>query len=152
MLILFSACTYSFKGFIKESYSKVYISVFLNKSEKAGIEAAVTENFINYWDDDGRIEIAGENTATMILLGTLKNYKVEPYEYKEDGSVLSYKVVIRAEFTLKDKSQSEPLWSGKTFSAWGKYQPYTEIEDNGVERAAIELARKVLEAYLTEAK
>ena len=152
MLILFSACTYSFKGFIKESYSKVYISVFLNKSEKAGIEAAVTENFINYWDDDGRIEIAGENTATMILLGTLKNYKVEPYEYKEDGSVLSYKVVIRAEFTLKDKSQSEPLWSGKTFSAWGKYQPYTETEDNGVERAAIELARKVLEAYLTEAK
>ena len=152
MLILFSACTYSFKGFIKENYSKVYISVFLNKSEKAGIEGVVTENFINYWDEDGRIEIAGENTANMILIGTLKSYKVEPYEYKEDGSVLSYKVVIRAEFTLKDKSQSEPLWSGKTFSAWGKYQPYTETEDNGVERAAIELARKVLEAYLTEAK
>ena len=152
MLILFSACTYSFKGFIKESYSKVYISVFLNKSEKAGIEAAVTENFINYWDNDGRIEIAGENTATMILLGTLKSYKVEPYEYKQDGSVLSYKVIIRAEFTLKDKSKSEPVWNGKTFSAWGKYQPSTETEDDGVKRAAIELARKVLEAYLIQAK
>jgi len=151
-ILLFSACTYSFKGFIKENYSKVYIPVFLNKSEKAGVEAVVTENFINYWDEDGRIEIAGENSATMILQGTIKSYKVEPFEYSEDGSVLSYKVVLGAEFTLKDKSKSEPVWSGKSFTAWGKYQLATEIEDDGLKRAATELARKVLESYLIQAK
>lgn len=152
LILLFFACTYNFKGFIKENYSKVYIPLFLNKSEKAGIEAVVTENFINYWDEDGRIETADENSATMILQGIIKSYRVEPFEYSEDGSVLSYKVVLGAEFTLKDKSKAEPVWSGKSFTAWGKYQLSTEIEDDGLRRAATELARKVLESYLVQAK
>ena len=143
-------CVYSFRGFSgKESYD-VFVEVFKNTSEKAGIESEVTRWVIDELEKDVRINLVSLGKAKYVIHATISGYKTEPYEYRPDGTVLSYKVILMVYISILDLSTNQRIVEEKVLSAWGVYAS-SQNEDDGLKGASEDLGKKILQEFLSAA-
>ncbi|MEO0250702.1 MAG: LPS assembly lipoprotein LptE [candidate division WOR-3 bacterium] len=146
-LLSVTSCVYSFRGFSGVETYRVFVDLFRNASEKAGIEADVTRWVIHELEQDVRISLVSENKAKYKFIVTLKGYRVEPQDYKPDGTVLSYKVIIISYLTVEDLSSQTKVVEDKMLSSWGTYASL-QSEEEGLKIASQDLARRIMQEFL----
>jgi len=147
LLFIFLSCVYSFRGFSGTKVYSLYVDLFKNTSEKAGIESDVTKKIIDYFEQDARVNLVSENKADYKIKGTIAGYKVEPYDYKPDGTALSYRVILMVYLTIEEKATKSNIKEDVLLSGWGTYSA-SEREEEGLFRASEDIAKKILQEFL----
>ena len=138
------SCAFSFSGFFPKELRKVEIPVFENKTLRYGLEAYVTDAFMEAVRKDGRLEVAPKGEGALIMEGTITSYSREPFEYDSEGNVKTYKVTIKAEIGFFDKKRGKYYMEKKIYSGWGTYRADGEDEEDGIKRASQDLAGEAL--------
>lgn len=145
-VVLMLQCVYSFSGRTPGGAQTIAIPVFLNESARPGVELDLTQAVIQAIDDDGRLRVLSDtNQADILLRGILKGYTWEPYTYDEQGTILSYRVVLEVSIEVINRKDTTANFS-VNLQPWGRYDAETEDEKvHGIPRAAQDLARQILE-------
>ncbi len=148
MFILLTSCVYSFRGFTPTQTYDLYIENFKNTSDRAGVELDFTRGVVEQFDQDARFRIVSENKANYSLKANISGYRVEPYQFSADGTVLSYRVSVVVILTVEDLKNKTELVKDKVVSAWGVYLS-SEREEEGIKNAAEDLGRKLIQEFFS---
>ena len=97
LVVLISACTYSFSGYFPSRLRKVSVHVFQNKTLMYGLENSVTEYFIDNLRKDGRFEIVSDDRAGLIIKGSVVDYEKTPFKFDSQGNIESYNITLKLE-------------------------------------------------------
>ena len=106
----------------------------VNKTAEFGLADQVTDKVIDGLIKDGSLKVLPEGSAATVLSGDLTDYERKPYRYNENDQVQSYAVNMTFSLNLKNAANDSLLWSDN-FSQIGVYDPNTETEEIGQQRA-----------------
>jgi len=146
VIAVFAGCVYTFSGNLPGYARKVYIPLVANQSERQGVEQPLTEALIQAVEKDGRLTVRSEAQAGLAIRVVLTAYQREPYEYDEQGTIRSFRVWLTTRVEIQDLTKDTLFLPEMTLRAWGKYYAETETEDTGLQRAAEDLFRQILQA------
>ncbi len=145
LFLALTGCVYTFSMSAPGGARTIAIPVFLNESPRPGVELDLTRAVIRAVDADGRLRVVNDtDRADMLLRGAVKTYTWEPYTYDEAGTILSYRVRLKVGVTVENRRDTTASFS-LDLEPWGTYDAETESEQEGLARAAEDLARQVLE-------
>ncbi|MDI6851340.1 MAG: LPS assembly lipoprotein LptE [bacterium] len=148
LVILLGGCIYSFKGFTAEKAYDIYVENFENTSEKAGIEIDFTRWVTENFDSDLRFNVVSKANSEYTVKFTISGYKVEPYQYNPDGTVLSYRIIVMGYLRIARTKEGKVMLEDKLVSAWGTYA-YSEREEDGLKRVSEDLGMKIIQEFLS---
>ncbi|MCD5383591.1 LPS assembly lipoprotein LptE [candidate division WOR-3 bacterium] len=145
LLIIFSGCVYSFRGFSALEYKSIRIEPFSNNTLRYGLEDIFYQNTVNEFIRDGRLKVI-ESGAETILSVVIADYKNEPFTYDEYENIKEYRIDVKLIMEYK-KSTGEAIWE-RNLLEWVTYDSNL-TEDDGVnalaEKIALSIVRTVLE-------
>ena len=145
LLIIFSGCVYSFRGFSALEYKSIRIEPFSNNTLRYGLEDIFYQNTVNEFIRDGRLKVI-ESGAETILSVVIADYKNEPFTYDEYENIKEYRIDVKLTMEYK-KSTGEAIWE-RSLLEWVTYDSDL-TEDDGVnalaEKIALSIVRTVLE-------
>jgi len=145
LFLVLTGCVYSFSTYAPGGARTIAIPMFLNESPRPGVEIDLTRAVIRAVDTDGRLRVVSDtHRADVLLWGVVKTYTWEPYTYDEAGKILSYRVRLKVEVTVENRRDTTASFR-LDLGPWGSYDAETENEQEGLARAAEDLARQVLE-------
>lgn len=105
------ASTKVVKPSLPDWLKKVSIPIVLNKSYKYGIEADFTDTIIREFQKDGRLTIAGPDTADSVLVATIENYIKEPAQYDVNNVPILYNLKVHVSLKLVKAQTNEVIKS-----------------------------------------
>ena len=153
LLLLLTACAYSFSSGLPGHIRTVAVPLFVNETNEFGIAEEITDRLVASLVRDGTLRVvADENEADSALIGTVRIYTEEPFSYNRNEAVDQFIVRITAEVRFQDRVRDEVLWESSrvfasaTFAAedpTGANSP-TDLRDNGIEEAIDLLVEEVL--------
>ncbi len=139
-------CVYTFSGNLPGYARKVYIPLVANQSERQGVEQSLTDALIRAVERDGRLTVRAEDQAGLAIRVTLTSYQREPFEYDEQGKIRTFRVWLTTRVRIQDLRKDTLFLPEMNLRSWGKYYAETETEDIGLQRAAEDLFRQILQA------
>jgi hypothetical protein len=144
-----SRCTYSFTPPLPSGIKNIGVESFENVTERPGIEGIVTQSFIDGILRDKRIPLRDPESCDILLKGKIINYKRMPYGIRGGGDVYSYKVLIRAK--IKFLKGEKEIFKEREFEGIAIYDVRESSEEEAIENASRDLARKVIEFIYAQA-
>lgn len=129
---------------IPVNVNNLYIQTFQNNSSESALESILTEDVIQEFLADGRLEVVQRSEADAILIGTITRYKHIPLIYNDQDIVQQYKVRMEISITLRDATTREVLWTHPDIlreTTYSDIQPPIETELDAQERVSEQLAR-----------
>ena len=144
LLILFTACTYSFSGYFPSYLKKVSVHVFQNKTLMYGLDNTVTGYFIDELRKDGRFQLVSDSKAGMIITGSITNYQKQPFKYDAEGNIESYNIRLTLELEFYDNINKKPYLPKASYTGSGTYSVNGETEDDGIKRAVEDIYSTVI--------
>ncbi|MFA5088181.1 MAG: LptE family protein [Candidatus Omnitrophota bacterium] len=108
------------------------------------IQKAVIDRFLY----DGKLKIAKEETADLILSGELVNYSKSGLRYTDNDDVEEYRIQIAVNLVLWDTAKDQAFWEEKAFVGEATYfvsGALAKSESAAVSDAIADLARRVIE-------
>ena len=163
VLIIFAAgCGYSTRSLLSSSYTSIYVDSITNKIKVAaeqsdvrmyrgyrpGLEAAVTKAIIDKFLFDGNLRIAKPENASLILKGTLVDFRKEPLRYDANDNIEEFRIIAVVDIYLEDPKTGKALWKENGFSGEATYRTsgsLSKSESAAVDDAVGDLARRVVE-------
>lgn len=149
-IILVLGCVYSLKPPLPEGVKTIGVETFTNTSERLGIEVSVTQSFIDGIIEDRRIPVKDPDKCDLLIKGEIKRYIRTPVGVKGQGEVYSYRVIIRAKIKFLRKDGTE-LFKEREFSGETVYDVREKTEEDAINEAAKDLARKVIQYIYAQA-
>jgi hypothetical protein len=143
-------CAYSFRSPSALQGKAIAIPPFESKAARYGIRDELTQAVIQTFREDNRLKVTDPDKADLLLLGTLTDYKKEPFTYDRQEVLISYKVRLFIDFALKDKKADSTLWSVKSFEAWATCGVTPDSEEVGIQEAIQKLSRDILRRTVEE--
>jgi outer membrane lipopolysaccharide assembly protein LptE/RlpB len=147
LVIFLSGCAYTLKTILPEHIKKIAIPTFKNKTFHYGLEETLTDVAIREFIVDGRLRVGRKETADALLSGEITHYNREPLSYDNENIVEEYKIRILVDVAFRDLTTGEVLWKEKEMEGEATYSVRIEpieTEQEGLERAIEELARKIV--------
>jgi outer membrane lipopolysaccharide assembly protein LptE/RlpB len=120
------------------------ILMFANKSYRANVGAAITESLMDEFARRSGGKVMSEESADLVLNGTVLTYVTSPVSYSADDKVREYRAVMTVESTLIARNTRTVIWKGVV--SWGQdYQANLDVglQQNSEEAAIHEICRKV---------
>jgi len=107
VLFIFS-CAYSFSA--GSFGGTLSVSSLENKTQNPDIGRILTEDLINAFVGDGRVEIAKAPEGDYILEGVINSYDRQPQSYTPDGEIEEYRLTVSTNFSLKRREKEKSEW------------------------------------------
>jgi hypothetical protein len=148
-LVLIQSCGYTISSGIRKGIKTIYIATFENKTFEHAIEVRLSKILSREFILDGSLSIVDSSKADIILNGEIVEYIMEPYTYgASEKDVEQYRILIRANVSLKDVSKDEVLWEENLIEGDATY--YTGgamagTEEKATERALYELSKRIID-------
>ena len=148
-LILIQSCGYTISSGIGKGIKSIYIATFENKTFEHAIEVRLSKILAREFILDGSLSIVDSSKADIILNGEIVEYILEPYTYgASEKDVEQYRIIIRANVSLKEASKNEVIWEENLIEGDAAY--YTGgamagTEEKTVERALYELSKRIID-------
>lgn len=120
------------------------IPMFTNKSYRANVGAALTESLVDEFARRSGGKVMSEESADLVLNGTVLTYATSPISYSADDKVREYRAVMTVESTLIVRNTHAVIWKGVL--SWGQDYPANSdvgLQQNSEEAAIREICRKV---------
>lgn len=113
----FAGCGYHRPGVIDSSrvmgMGGLHVSVFANKSYRAGLETIVTQFVIDEFARRSGGNLVDEAAADLTLNGAVLSYDVAPVAYTAVDRVGAYRATIKLLATLSERQTGKVLWKGE---------------------------------------
>ncbi len=145
-ILLVLSCAYSFSsGSLGGTLS---ISSLENKTQNPDIGRILTEDLIEAFISDGRVEIARASEGDYILEGVINSYERQPQSYTPEGEIEEYRLAVKANFSLKQKDKEESKWDRPIDES--VIYPYDSDELDAVDSVATEIKNFLLRLILED--
>jgi len=97
--------------------TKVYIPNFENKTDEPGLDTLLTQKVIQNFLIDGRLKVAPEDKADMLLEGTIERYDRLVMTFDQNQVPQQYRLQVKVDLTLyeinKPGQPKKQLWTTK---------------------------------------
>ncbi len=150
LIALICGCAYSFRSPSALQGKSIAIPPFESTTARYGIRDELTQALIQAFRDDNRLKVTDPGKADFLLLGTLTDYKKEPYTYDRQENLLSYKVSLFVDYSLKDTKTDSTLWSVKNYEGWATCGVAPDSEQVGIQAAIQNLTRDIVRRTVEE--
>ena len=142
--LLLLSCTYSFTGFFPKELRFVHVEAFENSTTRAGLEEEARRAFEAAIREDGRLVLVGEPEAKLLIRGSISSLRKDAYEHDASGAVLSYKITVSGsvEFYMPDSDRA--YLGPNRYSGWSIYRPGSGTEEEAIEEALGDMAKRAL--------
>jgi len=165
-MFLLGGCGYSTHSSAYSKSTKIFIKPFENKVDlnintefsdrtpyklyRPGMETKITDAVINRFLVDGYLRVVSkEDQADLILSGALINFEKQPLRYDQlSENVEEYRANIVVDMSLEDVTNTKKVWNERGFVGFSEYAqsgPNAKSEDNAVNEAIDDLARRIVE-------
>jgi len=162
LMVAVSGCGYTTHSLLPSNYKTIYVDSFSNKIKltaeqsnlrmyrgyRPDLPANITKATINRFLFDGNLKIADENTATLMLKGSLIDFRKEPLRYDANDNIEEYRLVITVSMELIDPSTDQVVWKENNFSGETTYLTggsLAQSESSAVAQGVEDLARRIVE-------
>jgi len=150
LLLLLLGCSYSFRSPSALQGKAIAIPPFESKAARYGIRDEITQAVIQAFREDNRLRVTDPAKADLLLLGTLTDYKKEPFTYDRQEQLQNYKVRLFVDFALKDTKTDSTLWKVAGFESWATCAVAPDSEQAGIRDAVQKLSRDILRRTVEE--
>jgi len=173
VMILFTAlffiagCGYTTKSLLPSNLRTIYVDNLVNKIKildeasdarmyrgyRPGMELQATRTIRDKYLFDGNLKIADPETADLILTGELIDFRNEALRYDRNDNVEEYRVRLVVNLVLTNAKDGKVRWTENNFAGESLYRTTGTLattEANAIQRAADDLARRVVERTIEE--
>lgn len=144
-LLLFGVggCAYSFSSGLPSHIKTVAVPLLANETSEFGIAEEITDQLVTALVKDGTLRIVNDEAdATSVLVGTVRTYAEESYEYDREEKVKQFIIRIGVEVRFLDRVKDEVLWESERLFGSALY-PEPPYEDTGPEARAASLGKAI---------
>lgn len=162
LTIFASGCGYTTRSALSSSHGSIYVDSIANKIKiteeqsdarmyrgyRPGLEADVTKATIDRYLFDGNLRIAPREDASLILEGSLVDFRKEPLRYDANDNIEEYRIMVVVDIVLKDAKSGKTLWKESNFSGESTYRTSGSLaksESSAISDAVSDFARRVVE-------
>lgn len=120
------------------------IPIFANKSYRANVGAIMTGSLVDEFARRGGGGVVPEESADLLLTGTVLGYAASPVSYSAADTVKEYRAVMTVEATLTERDTRKVIWKGVL--SWGQDYPVSAdvaLQQNSEEAAIREISRQI---------
>ena len=111
MAVLIGGCSYSFTSGLPSHIKSVAVPLLANETTEFGVAEEITDQLVAALVKDGTLRVvADEADASSVLLGTVRTYSEETYEYTRDEQVDQLIIRIGIQVRFMDRVRDEVLW------------------------------------------
>jgi len=153
-----AGCGYTTGSTLPAHLKTVHIEPFKNSINYASngirniylplLEIDARNEIVNRFLFDGNLKLADKDLADLVLSGELVGYNREGLRFDDRDNVEEYRVRIVVNLKMYDNTSQSVMWQEKGFGGEGTYfvsGSLAEPEDNAVDKALEDLARRVVE-------
>jgi hypothetical protein len=148
IFFLLNCCGYSTSALIAPHLKTIAIPLVENQTIRPGLGEALTEQLINDFNKDRHLRVTNIENANVVLEFRVTGYNKTPQSYDAEQNVYAYQIMIDGSGKCEDKVKSEIIWE-EPVSAWITFDPNSETEDKGIEKAIEKLSLEILRKTLT---
>jgi len=133
--VVLSSCGYGLVGVssnLPEHLQTLYITPFVNQTQRAELDQRLTEQISQEWVRRGRFQlVASPDQADAVLSGTITAAIVTPVRFDTEGRANEYQLTVTADVQLVDRTKEKPvtLWHDTRFSRSTSYQVDVDATD-----------------------
>ncbi len=123
MLLIFSGCTYSFKGGSAPSNLKTIVIPVVDDQSGFGdptLRDSFTQKIVKEFSDDNSLQVTDRNSADSMLEIVITDVKDVPLALQGGENVSTRRITVTVRATFQDLKQRKKLWE-KSFSQYGDY-------------------------------
>jgi hypothetical protein len=130
------------------------IPLFGNRSTEVGLEAVFANELINAFAQTRAVQVVpGDRDAQYVLEGKVRSMDNSSVAYNSVTQSTVRRVTLRVELTLRQKKGDKVLWKenqvlAEDYVVDPNYHAGEATRSEGIRRAAVTLARKVLDKVL----
>jgi hypothetical protein len=135
---VFWGCGYHMAGketHVPQGISSVAIPTFVNRTFEPGIEIQFTQEFLNEFIHDRRVQVVDRKEADSILEGTIKSLSVVSASYNQSFIVRQYQTTVVIDLVLRKKT-GEVVWTEKDLSETRWYRVTSDVLINEASKTA----------------
>lgn len=114
-VVLFPSCGYRLSQFgsvIPENARNLAVLAFMNMTYEPAVDAEVTSAVVKEFLADGRLRVTDREEADLVLRGAVVSYEEIPLSYTADAYVQQYRILLRVNAGLEDRS-GKVIWQEK---------------------------------------
>ena len=156
LLVLLTGCGYRPIGAAPRGPETRTIAVplFANRSTEVGLEATFATALINAFAQTGAVKVvSGDREADLVLEGKVRSLENASVAFDSVSRSSVRRVTLRVEILLRQKKSDKVLWKDtqvlqEDYVVDPNYHLGEATKTEGIHRAAITLARRVLDKVL----
>lgn len=132
----------------------IAVPFFENSTFEPGAETLFTNAFVNEFVASRRLYVTGEDTADVVLYGTLKKLTDNSLAYSSDDKAVHYRVVVTLDVSLQNRSTGKVVWErsnmvhGEEFPVGNAITLSEAAKRAALERLAGDLAERVHDSIM----
>ena len=166
-IFFIAGCGYTTKSLLPSNLKSIYVDNLVNKIKvtaessdarmyrgyRPGMELEATRTIRDKYLSDGNLKIADPETADLILTGELVDFRNEALRYDRNNDIEEYRVRLVVNLVMKNAKDGKVRWTEKNFAGESLYRTTGTLatsEANAIQRAADDLARRVVERTVEE--
>ena len=122
LLVVLAACGYQATGLkssnLPEHVHSLAIPVFDNTSAEPTAQRPLTEELRRAFINDGRLQLIGENSADLVMRGTLTGYSVAAVAFDVNDVATEYWVYLTVTVKVTDRVEGSVHLDKKLATRW----------------------------------
>ena len=142
-----SCCGYSTRSLLPAHLQTVHITLFTNKTLKAGLDELASNQVIRAFGSGSNLRITDKQNADLVVEGDVSGFSKTPYTYTSDQNVIDYKVTVTFKVRCVDVARNDVFWEGSV-SEWATYSADAD-EDGAIDEAMKKTAELLVVKILT---
>jgi hypothetical protein len=145
LLVLSSACGYSFRTQLAPHLRTIYIPTLGNETSEFQLTQTLTNALTQEFVNRSGLRPGTEDGSDAELRGTIVDFTERAVDFQagQEVTVFTRQVVITLDVELVDRVENRVIWSNPNFSQFGEFSE-SEGRDRGVERAVVKIAETIL--------
>lgn len=162
ILLFIPGCGYTTRSLLPSNFKTIYVDNFVNnikisaeqsnlrayRGYRPGMETTIRKAVMDRFLSDGNLKLASEDSADLVLHGSLQDYKRDPLRYDNNDNIEEYRVILIVSLVLEDVKAGKTVWTEKNFAGETTYRTggsYAVSENAAVDAAIVDLARRIVE-------
>ena len=137
LLVVLSACGYQATGLkstgLPEHIQSLAIPMFENESNEPVVQRPLTEALRRAFINDGRLRLAGENRADLVMKGTLTRYSIRAVSFNANDIATEYWVYLNVTVKVTDRAAGTVHLDQKLRTRWD-YRASSSVVSSEVSR------------------
>lgn len=103
-------CGYTTQSSLDPQYQTIFVSAFYDETPNYGLQAPLTNAVIRKFTNDGRLRVAPEAEADLLLEGVILDYQLRSLSFDANDRPTQFLAVVTAGVRITDRREGTVLW------------------------------------------